>query len=116
VTSWPRRYRGRLEAEIVLAFVVGAAAFVLAALVSTAARSHVPAGLLGLFFILVVVAVAHYGGILYALPVGVVSIQAFDWYFLPPLRDFDAATVFVLSLFLRGRKAPSPRYRADARL
>jgi len=100
LTGWSRRYRGRLEAEIVLALVVGGAAFVLAALVSAAARSHVPDVLLGAFFILVVVAVAHFAGILYALPVGVVSIEAFDWYFLPPLRKLDAATGFILGLFL----------------
>jgi signal transduction histidine kinase len=39
-------------------------------------------------------------GILYALPVGVVTIEAFDWYFLPPLRNLDGATVLVLGLFL----------------
>ncbi len=63
LTDWLRRYRGRLEAEIVLAFVVGGVAFVLAALVSAAARSHVPDVLLGAFVVLVVAAVAHFGGI-----------------------------------------------------
>ena len=29
-----------------------------------------------------------------------VIILAFDWYFLPPLRKLDAATVLVLGLFL----------------
>jgi hypothetical protein len=70
LTDWSRRCRGRLEAEIVLAFVAGGAAFVLAALISAAARSHVPGELLGAFFILVVVVIAHFGGVLYALPVG----------------------------------------------
>jgi signal transduction histidine kinase len=100
VTSWSQRRRGRFWVEIVLAVVVGVAAFVAAAVVSTAARSHVPAVLLGLFFLLVVLAVARFAGILYALPVGVVTIEAFDWYFLPPLRNLDGATVFVLALFL----------------
>jgi signal transduction histidine kinase len=86
--------------EIVLAVVVGVAAFIVAALVSTAARSHVPAVLLGLLFLLAVLTVARVAGILYALPVGVVIIEAFDWYFLPPLRALDAATVLVLGLFL----------------
>src|SRR5438876_1599741 len=86
--------------EIVLAVVVGVAAFVVAALVSTAARSHVPAVLLGLLLLLAVLAVARFAGILYALPVGVVTILAFDWYFLPPLRNLDGATVLVLGLFL----------------
>jgi signal transduction histidine kinase/putative methionine-R-sulfoxide reductase with GAF domain len=86
--------------EIVLAVLVGVAAFVVAAVVSTAARSHVPAVLLGLLFLLAVLAVARLAGILYALPVGVVTIEAFDWYFLPPLRNLDWATVLVLGLFL----------------
>jgi signal transduction histidine kinase len=86
--------------EIVLAVLVGVAAFVVAAVVSTAARSHVPAVLLGLVLLVAVLAVARFAGILYALPVGVVTIEAFDWYFLPPLRNLDGATVLVLGLFL----------------
>jgi signal transduction histidine kinase len=100
VTVSSRRYRGRLELEIVLAFVVGAAAFAVAALVSAAARSHVPGVLLGAFLLLAVGAVAYYGGVLYGLPVGVMSIQAFDWYFLPPLRGLDGPTLLILGLFL----------------
>src|SRR6266571_1092799 len=87
VTSWSQWRHGRLWVEIVLAILVGVAAFVVAAVVSTAARSHVPAVLLGLLLLLAVLAVARYAGVLYALPVGVVTIEAFDWYFLPPLRS-----------------------------
>ncbi|MCW2985202.1 MAG: hypothetical protein JWR63_2772, partial [Conexibacter sp.] len=93
-----RRSRGRIEVEIVSAFVVGAAAFVVAAVVGNAARSHVPAAVLGLLFIAAVIAVAWFGGIVYAAPVGLVTLQAFDWYFLPPLRVLDGATVFVLAV------------------
>ena len=100
MTSWAQWRRRRFWVEIILAVVVGVAAFVVAALVSTAARSHVPAVLLGLLLLLAVLAVARVAGILYALPVGVVTIEAFDWYFLPPLRALDAATVLVLGLFL----------------
>ena len=100
MTSWSHWRRGRFWVEIVLAVVVGVAAFVVAAVVSTAARSHVPAVLLGLLLLLAVLAVARFAGILYALPVGVVTIEAFDWYFLPPLRNLDGATVLVLGLFL----------------
>jgi signal transduction histidine kinase len=100
VTSWSQWRRRRFWVEIVLAVVVGVAAFIVAAVVSTAARSHVPAVLLGLLFLLAVLTVARVAGILYALPVGVVIIEAFDWYFLPPLRALDAATVLVLGLFL----------------
>jgi signal transduction histidine kinase len=56
--------------------------------------------LLGLVLLLAVLAVARFAGILYALPAGVVTILAFDWYFLPPLRNLDGATVLVLGLFL----------------
>ena len=100
MTSWSQWRRGRFWVEIVFAVLVGVVAFVVAALVSTAARSHVPAVLLGLLLLLAVLAVARYAGILYALPVGVVTIEAFDWYFLPPLRNLDTATVLVLGLFL----------------
>jgi signal transduction histidine kinase len=100
VTSWSQWRRGRFWVEIVLAVLVGVAAFVVAAVVSTAARSHVPAVLLGLLLLLAVLATARFAGILYALPVGVVTIEAFDWYFLPPLRNLDGATVLVLGLFV----------------
>ena len=100
MTSWSQWRHERFWVEIVLAVLVGVAAFVVAAVVSTAARSHVPAVLLGLLLLLAVLAVARFAGILYALPVGVVTIEAFDWYFLPPLRNLDGATVLVLGLFL----------------
>jgi signal transduction histidine kinase len=100
MTSWLQWRRRRFWVEIVLAVVVGVATFVAAAVVSTAARSHVPAALLGPLLLLVVLAVSRFAGILYALPVGVVTIEAFDWYFLPPLRNLDGATVLVLGLFL----------------
>ena len=100
MTSWSQWRHGRFWLEIVLAVLVGVAAFVAAAVVSTAARSHVPAVLLGLLLLLAVLAVARFAGIMYALPVGVVTIEAFDWYFLPPLRNLDGATVLVLGLFL----------------
>jgi signal transduction histidine kinase len=83
-----------------LALAAGVAAFVLAAILCAAARDHVPTILLGLLLLVAVLAVARLAGILYALPVGVVTVQAFDWYFLPPLRELDAATVFMLGLFL----------------
>ena len=100
MAAWPRRWRGRLGAEIVLALVVGVAAFVLVAVVGTVARSHVSAAFVGILLLLAVLAVARYAGILYSLPVGVVTLLAFDWYFLPPLRRLDAAALLVLGLVL----------------
>jgi K+-sensing histidine kinase KdpD len=99
VASWLHGRLGRPALEIVLAVVVGVAAFVLAAAADAAARSHLPAVLFGLLLLLAVLAVARFAGVLYALPVGVVTILAFDWYFLPPLRKLDAATVLLLGVF-----------------
>ena len=76
VTSWSQWRRGRFWVDIVQAVLVAVAAFVVAALVSTAARSHVPAVFLGLLLLLAVLAVARFAGIWYALPVGVVAVEA----------------------------------------
>ena len=97
VASWLHGRLGRPALEIALAVVVGVAAFVLSAAAGAAARSHLPAVLFGL--LLAVLAVARFAGVLYALPVRVVTILAFDWYFLPPLRKLDAATVLLLGVF-----------------
>jgi signal transduction histidine kinase len=61
VTWWSRWWRGRFWVQIVLAVVVGAAAFVVAAAVSTAARSDLPAVLLGLFLLLAVLVATRVG-------------------------------------------------------
>ena len=99
VASWLHGRLGRPALEIALAVVVGVAAFVLSAAADAAARSHLPAVLFGLLLLAAVLAVARFAGVLYALPVGVVTILAFDWYFLPPLRKLDAATVLLLGVF-----------------
>ncbi|MFI5896927.1 GAF domain-containing protein [Actinoplanes sp. NPDC051513] len=92
-----------LYAETALALVAGVAAFVLTAVVGTFLRMHVPqvpAVALGLVLLAGVLATARALGILYALPVGVAAIEAFDWFFLPPLRDFDDSAAILLGLFI----------------
>jgi signal transduction histidine kinase len=96
-SQWPAR---RFWAEILLAVVVSIAAFAAAGALSAAARHHVPPVLFGLLLLAVVLAVARLGGILYALPVGVVIFEAFDWLFLPPPRALDGDTLLVLGLFI----------------
>ena len=91
---------GSSRVEVVLAVGATAVAFVLAAFLLTAARDHVPTAVV----CVVILAVASWrrpatAGILYALPIGVVIILAFDWDYLLPLRDLDAATVLLLGLF-----------------
>jgi signal transduction histidine kinase len=93
-----RRFGRRLDVEIVLALIASAVAFVLAALVSTASQGRVPALLLGFLFIAAVLAVARVAGVVYAIPVGLVTLQAYDWYFLPPYREIDLETAFVLGV------------------
>jgi signal transduction histidine kinase len=94
------RVAGRLSAEIALAALAGIVAFAVAALVGSAARDHVSPWLLGAGFLLAVAAIGRLAGILYGLPAGVGVVLAYDWYFLPPLRRLDPATLFVLGLFL----------------
>jgi signal transduction histidine kinase len=90
----------RVEVEIVVACLVAVLAFALAAGVSAAARSHVPALVLGAVIVLYVAAVAHYAGMVYAIPIGAVSIEAYDWYFLPPLRSLDGSTTLLLAIVI----------------
>ncbi|WP_312034073.1 GAF domain-containing protein [Actinoplanes sp. TBRC 11911] len=97
-----RSRRIPLPAEVFLSVLTGAVAFAAASGVCVAARrAHVPDLVLGLALLALVLGVARTAGILYALPVGVVVIEAYDWYFLPPLRgEFDTSTFTVLGLLL----------------
>ncbi|NMO51482.1 GAF domain-containing protein [Actinoplanes sp. TBRC 11911] len=87
--------------EVVLAVLAAIAGFAVASLVCVAARHlHVPAVVLGLILLAAVLVLARMTGILYALPVGVAAVQAYDWFFLPPLRDLNAAALSVLGLLI----------------
>jgi K+-sensing histidine kinase KdpD len=86
--------------EIVLPLAAGIAGFAVTALAAAAARARVPEALFTVLLLVVIVVLARGAGILFALPVGVAAVLAFDWYFLPPLRALDANTVLVLGTFL----------------
>jgi signal transduction histidine kinase len=119
--AWSRLYRGRLGAEIAVAFVVGAVAFVAVAAISTVTRDRWPAAVLGFVLVLAVLVVAYVGGVVYAVPVGLASIVAFDWYVLPPRHSLatpDVTSVAVLAVFiltavLVGEVGAATRRRAD---
>ena len=96
----PGAARLPFPAEVALAALAGLVAFLLVALAGHAARHHVPGIVLGLALLAAVLVIARTAGILHALPVGVVSILAYDWFFLPPLRELNDTTVTVLALFL----------------
>jgi signal transduction histidine kinase len=87
-------------AEIGLSLAAGAGAFAFSALVCSAARGHLPDVPLGLALLAAVLLIARATGILYALPAGVAAILAYDWFFLPPLRDMNDAAFTILALFL----------------
>ncbi|NMO55150.1 GAF domain-containing protein [Actinoplanes sp. TBRC 11911] len=96
-----RTRRLPLSAEVALSILAAVAAFAVAGVVCAAARhSHVPGLVLGLALLAVVLAIARTAGIMYALPVGVVATEAYDWFFLPPLRTLDAGAFSVLGLLI----------------
>ncbi|GAA0522867.1 hypothetical protein Ade02nite_82430 [Paractinoplanes deccanensis] len=101
----PHRVRRRLplSLEVTFSLLSGVGSFVAVALLSTYLRNHVPtvhAPLLGVVLLAVVLVLARTAGIMYALPVGVAAVQAFDWFFLPPLRDLNDTSLIVLGLFI----------------
>jgi signal transduction histidine kinase len=105
--GWPRSFsriaqmrRLPLYVETALALAAGVAAFALTAVVGSLLRGHVPALVLGPVLLAGVLVASRTLGILYALPVGVAAIEAFDWFFLPPLRDFDDSAAILLGLFI----------------
>ncbi|WP_097327420.1 GAF domain-containing sensor histidine kinase [Paractinoplanes atraurantiacus] len=97
------RRRLPLSLEVTLSLLSGVGSFVVVAVISTYLRDHVPtvhAPLLGVVLLAIVLVLARTVGIMYALPVGVAAVQAFDWYFLPPLRVLNDTSLIVLGLFI----------------
>jgi K+-sensing histidine kinase KdpD len=94
------RHGWRPLLEPVLPLIAGVGSFAVTAVIGTAARTRVPEVLFGFLLLVGVAVLARVVGILFALPVGVAAVLAFDWYFLPPLRALDGNTVLVLGTFL----------------
>ena len=86
--------------EALLALAMGIAAFTITAVLGTAVRSHLPEVVFAALIVVAVAVLSRSMGILFALPVGVAAVLAFDWYFLPPLRALDRNTLLVLGTFL----------------
>lgn len=117
--------RGRivtLGAEAMLALLAGIATFTTSSILVAAPLSHVPIVIMGALSTIVVLAVAHFWGIAYAVPVGVASAVALDWYYIPPTHtstvpgaeDAVALAVYLLTGVLLGELAVHARRRADA--
>jgi two-component system, OmpR family, sensor histidine kinase KdpD len=83
--------------------VAGAVAAVAAAtLLVWALKSVAPVLSLGVIYIFAVLPVAVFAGLLYALPVAVASMLAFNFFFLPPIHTFrltDSQNWFALAVY-----------------
>jgi signal transduction histidine kinase len=67
------------------------------------AQGHVPGPVIGVVFVLALLLVARFAGVVYAVPVALASFIAFDWYFLPPTHAFSwpsTANLLALGGFL----------------
>ena len=92
-----------MGAEVALAFLAGAASFALVAVVVTALDSDVLLVVLAAVCIAVVLAIARFCGVAYAIPVALASLLAYDWFQFPPThpREFpDSANLADLVLYL----------------
>jgi signal transduction histidine kinase len=91
----------RTLAEIVLPVLVSASTFAVVGVICSAARrSHASAPILALALLTAILMVAQTVGIVYALPCGVVAVEAYDWFFLPPLHQLNAAAFSVIGLLI----------------
>jgi signal transduction histidine kinase len=116
--------RGRsvlLGVEAVLALFAGVGTFTASAALVAAPLPHVPIVILYVLCTLLVLAVARFWGIAYAVPVGVASAVSLDWYSIPPTHtsvvpgaeDAVALAVYLLTGVLLGELAVHARRRAD---
>jgi signal transduction histidine kinase len=103
VSLWWRRTRIPLAAEAALAVVASLAFFGLVSAVLTVTTEPIPVLVLAVFCSVVVVRTAHAGADLYAVPLALAAVLAFDFFYLPPLRTFgfpDYANWGALALYL----------------
>jgi len=93
------------RAEIALSFATGAVTFTLAAAALASIDATVVAAVVGVVCLVVVIATARYASIAYAVPVGVASMVAFDWFYLPPTHPLGfpgSADLVELVVYLGG--------------
>ena len=101
MTKWGLRQSFPSAAEATCALLASVGFFALSAVVVVPGLPRVPVvilgllGLLGLLALdaLVVLTVAHFWGIVYAVPIGVAAVVALDWYFIPPTHPDTIPTL-----------------------
>jgi signal transduction histidine kinase len=122
VAAWERGYRLPLGAEIVLALATGAGTFALAAVALKDVGPGVVVALLGVVYLVAVIAIARFASIAYAVPMGMAGLLAYDWFYLPPTHplafpDFVNLVDLVVYLgvaVLLGELAAHAARRAEA--
>ena len=103
MTMWWRNARIPLAGEAALAVGVALAFFAAVAGTLTISTRALPVLLLAMLCAGVVVGAAHAGADLYAVPLALAAVLAFDFFYLPPLRQFgfpDYANWGALALYL----------------
>jgi two-component system sensor histidine kinase KdpD len=112
--------RGRLSSRVTAALVSLAAVAVVTGAIELL-KGHVPVLSLAVLYILAVIPVAIAWGMAYAVPVAVISMLAFNFFFLPPLytltiadsRNWFALLVFVVTAVVVSELAARSRRRAQ---
>src|SRR5205823_1419928 len=97
--SWRRI--GLAEAAVAALASAGAVALVTVAI--AIAKPYVPVLSLGVLYVFAVLPVAVAWGLVFAVPVSVASMLAFNWFFLPPTHTFalqDSENWFALAVYL----------------
>ena len=83
--------------------MVGAVSFALAAVVVERADSDVVMALLGVAYVVAIVAMFRAWGVAYAVPPAMAGLLAYDWYYLPPTHPLafpDSANLVDLLVYL----------------
>ncbi|MEV4134596.1 ATP-binding protein [Dactylosporangium sp. NPDC049742] len=105
-----------------LALLAGAAAFPLVGILVQHVGPYIPIEILIVFGIAGIVAITHYAGVVFGVPVALASFLAFDWYYLPPTHpigipaggDLTEAVVFLLLATAVGEFAAMAQRRSVA--
>ncbi len=89
-----------LPLQVAIAAIAGVLSFEVSRAVCTLARDNIHPIPFAVLLLVVVLLLARAFGILFTLPVGTAVILAYDWFYLPPLRDLSEAAYTVLATFL----------------
>jgi signal transduction histidine kinase len=102
-TAWERAHQVPLPVEALLAGLVNLATFALVGAAFSAIGSHLVAALLGFAYLAGVVTTARLVSVAYAVPLAMVGLLAYDWFYLPPTHPYgfpDSANLVELIMYI----------------